>query len=102
MQSTHVLFKARLIYCSRYTKQGSLKDHTDCAPNNGYYFLPFYDKGEYVLKVSISDWSQHVLVVKQSSRITFFVCSFINQLTVYSLHRYLWCRAFTSLGANLI
>ena len=35
----------------RYTKQGSLKDHTDCAPNNGYYFLPLYDKGEYVLKV---------------------------------------------------
>ncbi|XP_073985905.1 BOS complex subunit NOMO3 isoform X2 [Rhodnius prolixus] len=34
------------------TKQGSVKDHTDCAPNNGYYFLPVYDKGEYVLKVS--------------------------------------------------
>ncbi|PNF29184.1 Nodal modulator 1 [Cryptotermes secundus] len=34
-----------------YTKQGSLKDHTDCAPNNGYYFLPLYDKGEYVLKI---------------------------------------------------
>lgn len=34
-----------------YTKQGSLKYHTDCAPNNGYYFLPLYDKGEYVLKI---------------------------------------------------
>ncbi|XP_049779932.1 nodal modulator 3 [Schistocerca cancellata] len=34
-----------------YTKQGSLKDQTDCAPNNGYYFLPLYDKGEYVLKI---------------------------------------------------
>ena len=34
----------------RYTKQGSLKDQTECAPN-GYYFLPLYDKGEYVLKV---------------------------------------------------
>lgn len=34
-----------------YTKQGSLKDQTECAPNNGYYFLPLYDKGEYVLKV---------------------------------------------------
>ncbi|KAG7199506.1 hypothetical protein KM043_014125 [Ampulex compressa] len=34
-----------------YTKAGSLKDHTECAPNNGYYFLPLYDKGEYVLKV---------------------------------------------------
>ncbi|XP_076247163.1 BOS complex subunit NOMO3 isoform X2 [Calliopsis andreniformis] len=35
----------------RYTKAGSLKDYTECAPNNGYYFLPLYDKGEYVLKV---------------------------------------------------
>ncbi|XP_071858725.1 BOS complex subunit NOMO3 isoform X2 [Bombus fervidus] len=34
-----------------YTKSGSLKDSTECAPNNGYYFLPLYDKGEYVLKV---------------------------------------------------
>ncbi|OAD52229.1 Nodal modulator 1 [Eufriesea mexicana] len=34
-----------------YTKGGSLKDFTECAPNNGYYFLPLYDKGEYVLKV---------------------------------------------------
>ena len=34
-----------------YTKAGSLKDYTECAPNNGYYFLPLYDKGEYVLKV---------------------------------------------------
>ncbi|CAB0004615.1 unnamed protein product [Nesidiocoris tenuis] len=34
------------------TKQGVLKDQTDCAPNNGYYFLPMYDKGEYILKVA--------------------------------------------------
>ncbi|CAL7942843.1 unnamed protein product [Xylocopa violacea] len=34
-----------------YTKAGSLKDSTECAPHNGYYFLPLYDKGEYVLKV---------------------------------------------------
>lgn len=34
------------------TKQGSLKDKTDCSPSNGYYFLPVYDKGEYVLKIS--------------------------------------------------
>lgn len=34
-----------------YTKAGSLKDYTECAPNSGYYFLPLYDKGEYVLKV---------------------------------------------------
>lgn len=36
----------------RFTKTGSLKDATECAPNNGYYFLPLYDKGEYVLKVN--------------------------------------------------
>lgn len=35
----------------RYTKSGSLKDHTECAPNTGYYFLPLYDKGEYILKL---------------------------------------------------
>jgi len=34
-----------------YTKQGSLKYQTDCAPNNGYYMVPVYDKGDYVLKV---------------------------------------------------
>uniref|UniRef100_A0A034WVQ7 Nodal modulator 1 n=8 Tax=Bactrocera TaxID=47832 RepID=A0A034WVQ7_BACDO len=34
------------------TKQGSLKDKTDCSPSNGYYFLPIYDKGEYLLQVS--------------------------------------------------
>ena len=40
------------LYNFRYTKHGSLKYQTDCAPNNGYYFIPIYDKGEYVLKVS--------------------------------------------------
>ncbi|KYM94379.1 PREDICTED: nodal modulator 3 [Cyphomyrmex costatus] len=34
-----------------YTKTGSLKDQTECAPNTGYYFLPLYDKGEYILKI---------------------------------------------------
>ncbi|GBP38174.1 Nodal modulator 1 [Eumeta japonica] len=34
-----------------YTKEGSLKEKTECAPTNGYYFLPLYEKGEYVLKV---------------------------------------------------
>lgn len=38
-------------YLHRFTKTGSLKDQTECAPNNGYYFLPLYDKGEYILKV---------------------------------------------------
>lgn len=35
-----------------YTKQGNLKYETECAPNNGYYFMPLYDKGQYVIKVS--------------------------------------------------
>ncbi|XP_025074789.1 nodal modulator 3 [Pogonomyrmex barbatus] len=39
------------VHVRLYTKTGSLKDQTECAPNTGYYFLPLYDKGEYVLKV---------------------------------------------------
>lgn len=39
-----------LVY--RLTKQGSLKESAFCAPTNGYYFLPVYDKGDYILKVS--------------------------------------------------
>ena len=27
-----------------YTKQGVLKHKTDCAPNNGYFLIPLYDK----------------------------------------------------------
>lgn len=34
-----------------YNSQGSLKIKTDCSPSNGYYFIPLYDKGDYVLKV---------------------------------------------------
>ncbi|XP_058066373.1 BOS complex subunit NOMO1 [Anopheles bellator] len=34
-----------------YTPQGSLKIKTECSPSNGYYFVPVYDKGDYVLKV---------------------------------------------------
>lgn len=45
----------KIFLAFRYTKQGNLKYHTDCAPNNGYYFIPIYDKGEYVIKVNSSD-----------------------------------------------
>lgn len=42
----------------RFTKSGTLKDKTDCSPSNGYYFLPIYDKGDYLLKLSHpSGWS---------------------------------------------
>lgn len=39
------------MFFSRVTKQGIVKDRTNCAPNNGYYFLPLYDKGELKLEV---------------------------------------------------
>ncbi|RWS12490.1 nodal modulator 3-like protein [Dinothrombium tinctorium] len=34
-----------------YTSSGNLKHTSDCAPNNGYYFIRIYDKGNYVLKI---------------------------------------------------
>ncbi|GAB6022208.1 nodal modulator [Chamberlinius hualienensis] len=40
-----------LVDVKLYTKQGALKFQTDCAPNNGYYLIPVYDKGDYVIKV---------------------------------------------------
>lgn len=35
-----------------YTKQGVFKSKTECTPNNGYFLVAIYDKGEYVLKIS--------------------------------------------------
>ncbi|XP_030833422.1 nodal modulator 3 [Strongylocentrotus purpuratus] len=41
-----------------YTKQGALKYQTDCAPNNGYFMIPVYDRGDFVLKLEPpSGWS---------------------------------------------
>ncbi|XP_018425571.1 PREDICTED: nodal modulator 3-like [Nanorana parkeri] len=40
-----------LIEVKLYTKQGTLKYQTDCAPNNGYFMIPLYDKGDFVLKI---------------------------------------------------
>ncbi|CAK1544346.1 unnamed protein product [Leptosia nina] len=34
-----------------YTQEGSLVEKTECAPTNGYYFVPLYEKGDYILKV---------------------------------------------------
>ncbi|XP_055609200.1 BOS complex subunit NOMO1 [Uranotaenia lowii] len=34
-----------------FNQKGSLKIKTDCSPSNGYYFIPLYDKGDYLLKV---------------------------------------------------
>jgi hypothetical protein len=41
-----------------YTKAGAVKYRSECAPNNGYFLIPLYDKGEYVLKVEPPEgWS---------------------------------------------
>ncbi|XP_064415226.1 BOS complex subunit NOMO3 isoform X2 [Latimeria chalumnae] len=40
-----------LIEIKLYTKQGTLKYQTDCAPNNGYFMIPLYDKGDFILKI---------------------------------------------------
>lgn len=35
-----------------YTGQGVLKFQTDCAPNNGYYFIPLMEShGDYVVQI---------------------------------------------------
>uniref|UniRef100_A0A182MWU7 SD-repeat containing protein B domain-containing protein n=1 Tax=Anopheles culicifacies TaxID=139723 RepID=A0A182MWU7_9DIPT len=41
----------RKVEVGLFTTQGSLKIKTECSPSNGYYFIPVYDKGSYVLKV---------------------------------------------------
>ncbi|KAJ0182838.1 hypothetical protein K1T71_002207 [Dendrolimus kikuchii] len=48
---SHVNLDFSKIEIGLYNKAGSLKEKTECAPTNGYYFLPLYEKGEYVLKV---------------------------------------------------
>ncbi|XP_059614137.1 BOS complex subunit NOMO1 [Phlebotomus argentipes] len=49
---THAAIDFSKVEIKLFTKQGNLKDKTDCSPSNGYYFLPLYDKGEYLLKIS--------------------------------------------------
>ncbi|XP_013149351.1 PREDICTED: nodal modulator 1 [Papilio polytes] len=48
---SHVSLDFSKIEIGLYTKEGILKEKTECAPTNGYYFLPMYEHGEYVLKV---------------------------------------------------
>ncbi|KAJ7333033.1 Nodal modulator [Desmophyllum pertusum] len=40
-----------LIQMKLFTKQGIIKSQTECAPNNGYFLIPLYDKGTFVLKI---------------------------------------------------
>ncbi|XP_045510959.1 nodal modulator 1 [Colias croceus] len=48
---SHVSLDVSNIEIGLYTKEGSLVEKTECAPTNGYYFLPLYEKGDYILKV---------------------------------------------------
>ena len=34
---------------------GKVKYESDIAPNNGYYFIPIYDKGDYILRIEPPD-----------------------------------------------
>ncbi|XP_041372550.1 nodal modulator 1-like [Gigantopelta aegis] len=40
-----------LVEVKLYTTHGSIKYATDCAPVTGYYLIPLYDKGQFLLKV---------------------------------------------------
>ncbi|RMX43282.1 hypothetical protein pdam_00020157 [Pocillopora damicornis] len=40
-----------LIQMKLLTKQGIIKSQTECAPNNGYFLIPLYDKGVFMLKI---------------------------------------------------
>nr|XP_022914700.1 nodal modulator 1 [Onthophagus taurus] len=48
---SHVPIDFSKVVVKLLTKQGIVKDQTNCAPNNGYYFIPLYDKGEYILQL---------------------------------------------------
>ncbi|XP_047519963.1 nodal modulator 1 [Pieris napi] len=48
---SHVVLDVSNIEIGLYTKEGILVEKTECAPTNGYYFVPLYEKGDYVLKV---------------------------------------------------
>ena len=51
IKSSRVLDFSR-INVQLYSKAGSLKFETECAPNNGYFFIPVYEHGSYTIKVS--------------------------------------------------
>ncbi|KAJ8945589.1 hypothetical protein NQ314_009109 [Rhamnusium bicolor] len=49
---SHVPIDFSKVEVKLVTKQGIVKDTTTAAPNNGYYFVPLYDKGELLLELS--------------------------------------------------
>ncbi|XP_068686037.1 BOS complex subunit NOMO3-like [Montipora foliosa] len=47
-----------LVQMKLLSKQGVIKSQTECAPNNGYFLIPLYDKGTFTLKIDPpSGWS---------------------------------------------
>uniref|UniRef100_A0A803TL17 Prealbumin-like fold domain-containing protein n=1 Tax=Anolis carolinensis TaxID=28377 RepID=A0A803TL17_ANOCA len=50
-----------LIEIKLYTKHGTLKYQTDCAPNNGYFMIPLYDK-DYTFSLLIDPTSVDIHV----------------------------------------
>nr|CAH7747742.1 unnamed protein product [Callosobruchus chinensis] len=49
---SHVPIDFSKVEVKLVTKQGIIKDRTTAAPNNGYYFVPLYDKGEMILELA--------------------------------------------------
>ena len=47
-----ICFSINVQFFCRYTDRGIIKYISDCAPNNGYYFIPLYDFGKYVLRIT--------------------------------------------------
>lgn len=48
--NTEINFK--IIKVKLLTKDGAVKYTTEASPVNGYYMIPIYSKGEYVLQVN--------------------------------------------------
>lgn len=42
----------KIIKVKLLTKDGSVKYTTESSPVNGYYMIPIYNKGEYILQVN--------------------------------------------------
>jgi hypothetical protein len=58
-----------------HTLDGLVKDSTQCAPN-GYYFLPVYDKGKFLVKIRGPEgWSFEPNQVSTPISLLVIVCS---------------------------
>lgn len=54
----------KIIKVKLMTKDGALKYTTEASPVNGYYMIPVYAKGEYILQVSPPPgWSFGLLIL---------------------------------------